>query len=477
MSDAPWLPNASADQCIASVLDLALAAPLALGSCVAVSAIEWSDEVRSACVECAHRPRLLLNRPFVARHCTTRERLAMLVLHELSHISLGHTRLYPRPTPAHNIAFDAVINARLLQGFRRRGIDPGPYAALLESLYDPGEEPLFLLRPPPGWPDEPRYAAGAPARLGSIHQRLYEDADRVTYAEIVRALHDRARAAGGGTDGGDLLDRLLGGHGRTEREAAALSGGRDHNAAAALGPTIAALGDAGHGQGWESRQEESLLTLDRHRADRRLEQALAKLLRRVFTQGAAPVRRFHSIPRPSVAVDPSRDRRAGGRALLARRFGAPPPLLFASWVEERRPERTAALVYLDVSGSMEELLPRLHGALGSLQRLLAAEVFVFSGGVVRAPLGEFLRGAVRTTWGTDIAPVLEHAAAHAGARRGSRRALVLTDGWFSPPPAALVTRLRQSGAALHLAVAGTGPLPRGDWVAGADRLPAFDLKH
>ena len=89
------------------------AGDLALEAFLRISRIELTDSVPTAAIECVGRPRLFLNPAFINAHCDTDERLFMLVLHEIHHVLLGHTRLFPRPTPAHNLAFDAVINAVL----------------------------------------------------------------------------------------------------------------------------------------------------------------------------------------------------------------------------------------------------------------------------------------------------------------------------------------------------------------------------
>ena len=44
-------------------------------------------------VECDAAPRMLLNPVFVAARCGTTRKLAFLILHELAHVSLGHTGL------------------------------------------------------------------------------------------------------------------------------------------------------------------------------------------------------------------------------------------------------------------------------------------------------------------------------------------------------------------------------------------------
>jgi predicted metal-dependent peptidase len=56
------------------------------------------------------QPKLLRNPEFVALHAQTPEKLLMLVMHELHHILLGHTTLFPRMTAEQNFVFDAVIN-------------------------------------------------------------------------------------------------------------------------------------------------------------------------------------------------------------------------------------------------------------------------------------------------------------------------------------------------------------------------------
>jgi hypothetical protein len=479
-----------ADALLADVLDLAAARPLALDALVAVSAVQWSAEVATACVECADRPRILLNPCFVERFCGTRERMAMLVLHELSHISFGHTRLYPRPTLAHNFAFDALINAGLLASLARRGEDPEPYAALPMEVYEAAESPWFLLRPPPGWPEQPdwRASTGSPRALREIHRRLYaRPVDRgsevldLTYGEIVAELRS-AGPAGTALPGLEgeaddaVLRRLLGAHGGTAHERSASSSGRDAHAARELGAVLDGLDLQDGAKGAGAGREPYALTVARRERERALEQALARLLRRVFVDDLARTARWTSVSVPAVSPDPSRDRRAATRQATARILGAPAPLLFRSEIVHSRPEQRSARLYLDVSGSMGHLLERLHAALVPLRRLLAAEVYAFSTEVFPVERGAFVRGEVQTTGGTSVEPVLHHlsrSAAEGGARGHHKpRALLLTDGHFNAPSHAAVRALATAGAEIHLGVLGAGPLrDQSSWVASATRLP------
>ena len=61
--------------------------------------IEFSEETQTACVECRTTPRLLLNKAFLDEYCQDDGDLFLLILHELYHVILGHTRLFPRVSP------------------------------------------------------------------------------------------------------------------------------------------------------------------------------------------------------------------------------------------------------------------------------------------------------------------------------------------------------------------------------------------
>lgn len=123
--------------------------------------VEITEAVPSASVSCERRPVLRVNPRFVERHCATDAHLFVLVMHELHHVLLGHTRLFPRPTPAHNLAFDAVINALLCQRFPQEA-----YTSFFTDYYGGEKGPLRLLAPPRG----PRLR---PKRLAELHERLY----------------------------------------------------------------------------------------------------------------------------------------------------------------------------------------------------------------------------------------------------------------------------------------------------------------
>ncbi len=482
-------PLPSADALVAGVLELMHARALGFEALLRLSAIEWSRDIGSACVECRAVPRLLLNPDFVARHCTTPRALAFLILHELSHVSFGHTGLFPRVTPRHNVAFDAVINASLLQGIRQRDMAVDGWDALVCETYAADQSPWFLLRPPPGWPDAPDWAASAPCpeALRRIHRRLYaplpgdpgtrprgarrgaslDDPDRVTYGEILRALGADPCAAEG-DDGDAVAARLLGAHGATAAEQEATAGARDHAAAEQLASAMAGLPEGtstDRGLGGDA----SLLQV-RAAREERLVRALRTLLRATLTDSVRR-RTWRWELRPALTVDPSRDRRAAARRVAARALGAPAPLLHHDLVAVRRAVPVGdAVVYLDVSGSMGEWIGRLYAALAPLRRLLAPELFAFSTEVHALRHADLLAGRLPTTGGTDLAPVLRHLLARPGAPPS--RVLLLTDGWVGQPDPRHLRDLAARGTALHVGLVSDGrhhpPLP---WATTVTTIP------
>ena len=473
----------SADDVVARVLDVAGVRDLGLDALLRLSGVAWSEDVATACVECSTSPRLLINPCFVAAHCTEPRALAFLMLHELAHVSLGHTGLHTRVTPAQHVAFDALINATLLQGLADRDRAVDGWDALVTTYYAAHRSPEFLLRPPPGWPETPDWTASAslPRRLRAIHRRLYSRArgrtsaagarsnrlESVTHGEIVAAVS--TYTIRDGQDANDLRERLLGAHGSTATEGANTSGGRDTFAATLLAGVLARLPQAPSAHRGAGGDPVALrLAGERHD---RLVRELRTLLHRALIDDPG-TRRFEPDVRDVIAVDPSRDRRAHVRRHLARALGAPDPLLHRGEIITRRarPAGTAA-IYLDVSGSMGDMVHRLHAALVPLRRLLAAEVYVFSTTVEGYTRDAFIRGRVQTTGGTDITPVLTHLTAMATAGT-MYRALVLTDGCVGTPRSKVQRAFQQSGAVLHVGIVGPGLLDSAPWAASVTRLDA-----
>ena len=130
------------EKIIARILDVLPPSSFELTTFLSLFRVRFSEKTKTACVTCGDSPELLLNKDFIEAHCQTNEHLFMLVMHELYHVILGHTTLFPHATEVRNIVFDAVINAILCSLF------PKPEFTSFFTDYNPSDKmPFALLRP------------------------------------------------------------------------------------------------------------------------------------------------------------------------------------------------------------------------------------------------------------------------------------------------------------------------------------------
>jgi hypothetical protein len=390
--------------------------------------VEVSRDVATAAVTSGARSRLLLNPDFVARHCRTDAALVMLVLHELNHIVLGHTRLYPRTTPARNFIFDALVNAQLCRALPRPA-----YTALFRELYAHDRFPEALLRPPVGW----RTANESWRMTGKAlvaHRALYAG-DTVTHADLVEVLEESlgCRRRRGRAKASLELPPLLGNHdagspGDDEGggvDPALLETLRRVVAHWPAEVTLAARGvGAGRGQGGDP----GAAFVEAREARRDVVRVIRLALLRVAgdqpgsapSRGARDVDVESALPYRTVA-----DRRAGVREA----FGAA-PVMFRAVRRAREPDPGSLVhVYLDVSGSMTGVIALLYGALAPLRALLYPRIHLFSTTLHDISPAELVARKVVGDGGTDIRCVTAHMLAE-----GVRRAVVITDGYVGSVP-------------------------------------------
>lgn len=390
--------------------------------------IEETDSVPTAAVTLGGNSRLLVNPAFAARHCRTDAALVMLVLHELWHVALGHTRLYERLTPAQNWAFDATINAQLCRLFP----DPA-HTRLFRDLYPADEMPWALLRPPEGWgTSRERWL---PGRAGEVHRTLYSDASAST--EALFALLP-------GLDGvpPDVAGQLLGSHAdEADESAAAPDLMKEIRGIVAEWPMVDQ--HSGRDQGWEVERQRVSLARRREDATRILRQALSRLAG--LGQGAGPLQMEQGTVESILPY--GRDR----RAWLREAWGEAVPVHRAELPARALARHGQVHVYLDVSGSMAGVIAPLYAALAALAPWLAPRVQLFSTTVEGISLAGLRRGDLLTTGGTDISVVTGHLV-----RGRVRRALIVTDGWVGDAPGEHAIALRKLGARVEAAVTDSG---------------------
>lgn len=128
------------------------------------------------------------------------------------------------------------------------------------------------------------------------------------------------------------------------------------------------------------------------------------------------------------------------------------PLLFASTLVQRAAVPAERVrVYLDVSASMERVLPPLYAALAGCLDQVEPIVWGFSTAIAPITHAQLRSGVRLTTGGTDIDAVTAHLL-----RDCARRALVVTDGWVGAIPADHLARMRRERVRLVAAVTGDG---------------------
>ena len=415
-----------------------------------------SDRSPSACVECRAKPRMHFNPDFVKEHCRLDEHLFMLVMHELYHVVLGHTTLFERHTPLHNFVFDAVVNAMLSREFPDK-----TYWSFFCRLYDADEFPERLLRPPEGWRERKSERSEGKVRLGAEDLRFPDDAspaerkamellygrpssnEAVTYLDVYRAvLNTLEKKVAKGADWDALLQdvTLLGDH-----EGEALDGLHDadvlddetvmatvRNIVEEWPPPDKPL--AGRDMG---RTPQDFLLDAADEPGRNFRGALRKLLDKAgILKSGGSSRKLATLSEEErelrTPLPRLEDRRAAGME-MALGFR---PLLFDG--RERLPRRKlaprdVAFVYLDVSGSMHAVIPKLTAALREPHRKGEVRLFVFSTVVDEVkPRIPFEKQELQNTGGTDVGCVCAHLAAMLE-QETPRRVVLLTDGYVGRP--------------------------------------------
>jgi len=413
-----------------------------------LAGIKASRDIPTAGVEVGFRSRLLINPDFVKKYCERDEHLFLLVMHELYHIILAHTQLYPRVTVAQNIAFDAIINAGLMRQFNRP-----EYRGFFEAINKADEFPGCLLRPPEGWPYAPHYPENdEPYGLVVILKRLYPPTPFARwhpplYEDILYLLKKWMRDK---IEKGEAIavPTLLGDHdSEGVNDGRALSDGFFGDVVRRVAEKWPSAPFMARGRGAGDRMNEWMTGVGNPAEEAK--RAFAMILQRALIQrdGTQQKRARTSLPGiTGMGVMPNpRDRYARARA----RLGVQGLLWHQPGVVKARSMsiKARAHVYLDVSGSMNHLLPHLIGMLIPYVRRGDAAVFQFSTKVEPITLEGLKAGKIRTTQGTSIACVLNHLLE---TDPPMRRALILTDGFTGSPHPEALRRLKERGVIVHV---------------------------
>lgn len=394
----------------------------ALAGLLRLMDIVASDQVPTAAVECRTQPRMLINPEFVAKHASTPEQLLMLVMHELHHVLLGHTRLFRTTTRTDNFVFDCVINALISRMF------PEPdHLRFLTAYYSDQKFPECLLRPPARWngrtvPTLPKAIRDLPEEqlcvVAEVYRSLYSEAG-VSYDELYEILPVLLN------EGAVGAVPLIGGH----EEDGATKGGFEERSPVLFDIVRGIVEewpqppDPIRGRSFGKVLKDSEVALRPVRGNRSI---LRGLLRRLGDRTAGGRARRHAEDPINVLTPvPHLDR----RSVVLRALGTR-PLLYAGSTTVRMltPVGDKVHIYVDVSGSMNDVIDAVFGAVNDCRDWVYPKIHLFSDSISDATPEEIRRGMVRTTGGTHISCVAEHMAANK-----IRRACIITDGWVGKP--------------------------------------------
>jgi len=378
--------------------------------------------VPTAAVECRKFPRLLVNPEFVEAHAPTTEKLLMLILHELNHILLGHTTLFPHTTDADNIVFDAVINSMLCRMY-----PDVAHTSFFTDFYETEGFPSCLLRPPAGWPKHPRRPKGLSSetlgkehsdRAWSVLQHLYSPAG-ATYEEVMELLKALSKKLQLGTV------PLIGSHGG---EFSPISNWEavDSEVFEAIRRIVEDWDmppDPLRGRSWNDCASNFVLEARRERSQKR---ALVELIQKVGKRSKDSRARSQTESYvDAMTVFSTNDRRHAVQVLCG--FDS---LLYQDCVrmQSRSDASWKVHLYIDVSGSMDGYIEAIYGASVLCRDMLEPHIHLFSTKVFDVTKSELRRGVCHSTYGTDIGCVAEHIRKH-----HVKNAVVVTDGFVGTP--------------------------------------------
>lgn len=374
------------------------------------------DSIPTACVDCSVRPSLRINPKFIAKYCKTDEHLMMLILHEIFHIVLGHTRLFERLTPIHNIAFDAIINSQLCHQFKSKN-----YVSFFENINGLDSVESRLLRPPKGWPSKIEHHPKASLKERKVISLLYgEDKNQVTYQEIFELL---LKSLSGKLS---KTYRLLGNHdsqNQSEIDKAIGTAIREITSKWPRPDRNLAGRDEGKDGTWILKED-------------KVNDALRKAIKSMIKKSGIIEKnknvnlkyRNNSITLPIETVIPqAKDRRLAAWHKIHGGY----PIIYRGTLEQVKKKRTpvpVAHVYMDVSGSMNDVVAPLGSALRERHKDGDVKLYAFSTVIDEITPAKIKKG-IKNSFGTDINCILRHIYSMNKKKR-PKKILVVTDGYI-----------------------------------------------
>jgi hypothetical protein len=367
---------------------------LGFNSFVAGFITEVSEDPKITTAGINNKGQLHYNPAFVEKNVVTRKDLFCLIFHELLHPMFGHF-IYDSGD-LENIAADAIINAVISQVYAEKSGN----GAFFKKLYkDRGVE--CLLRPGISYWNVGNFA--------SVYQHLYNDNNgrsAMSTGELIQILKTICQAQNVSSI------CLLGSHGKGASGAgASMSNELLAKIAEDIKEGIRGGKFAGYGDNLFDMFMEVLKT---HLSIKRL------LLQKFLTKRKLDhFINYYSIRRSGISPIPLSPSKRD-MVLLSCGFY---PMYFHNQVFRPKSDTHGIVVYLDVSGSVDQYLPKILSVLSNLKGDIKS-IFQFSNQVKEISMELLAKGNVRTTHGTDFDCVAESIL-----KNNYDKAIIITDGY------------------------------------------------
>lgn len=371
---------------------------------LSIMEIKITSEISSAAVTIENRPTLLINKDFVDTYCKTDEHLLMLIMHELYHIILGHTRLFDCHSDIDNIALDAIINALLCRSFK-----DSDYTSFFTNINSDDKFPNCLLRP---------IGKNTPKKYIPFLNTLY-NTEYGTYFEAYELIINNLKE---GLINGDFI--LIGDHSK--------------NGSSISNPIMKELLDKviskwprelvirGRDLGGKLVDEKTTL----EKIDKVKEKKMLKLLKESGVIDGNIISnkyRCNYIKTNALTFNPNyKDRTILSKTILYNN-----PILYNNEVTNYslvKENPTKTLVYLDVSGSVKDEIKKIMPLLKTPYKNKECLLYVFSTVVENITYKDFMNGKYKTTGGTDINSIFKHYF-DLKKKNQVKKILILTDGF------------------------------------------------
>ena len=342
---------------------------------------------------------LVYNSKFVDKYITCREDLFSLLFHELLHPMFGHF-IYGSGD-LENIAADAIINATISTIYPENSKNGN----LFRKLYKTRGLQAILR------PEGALYGS----KYSKVYEKLYgqnRSQDAITTGELIQTLKILSQS--------EKLSAivLIGSHGQSKTQASQ-KGDFSNEVLTKIAEDVkrSLPGKGGRHAGFSLNLLEMFLeALKTHLSIRRV------LLQKFLTKRKIDrFKEYFNVKKSGISPIPIHPSKRD-LVLLASGFY---PAYYHNQVFKPKTDTKGLAIYLDVSGSVNDYLPKIISILSNLKKEIIS-IFLFSNAVVETRMEDLIRGRIRTTYGTDF-----NCIAKSISERGFQKAVIITDGFGS----------------------------------------------